>query len=73
MFKMGNFSKHNCQDKDSKKIIFSDSFETIQDSQIAYWAGLSPKERFAEFHKLMHRFYDLEKPDWKSCLIVIEV
>jgi hypothetical protein len=69
---MDKFTDHNSQDKDSKRITFSDSFEAIQNSQIAYWTGLSPAQRFEEYYKLMHRFYDFQKPDWKSCKIVID-
>jgi hypothetical protein len=69
---MNKSRKQITANKDSKRITLSDSFETVQDSQISYWAGLKPAERFTDFYKLMSRFYDFEKPVWKSKKIVID-
>lgn len=46
----------------SKKISFSNSFEEAEESQIRYWAGLSPEKRFSDFYELMSRFYSSVNP-----------
>jgi len=56
-----------------KKITFSNSFEEAEDSQIRYWAGLSPEQRFSDFYELMDRFYSFSKPDWKTMKIVFDL
>lgn len=56
----------------SKMISVSNSFEEAEDSQIHYWAGLSPEQRFSDFHDLMNRFYSFNKPDWKGKKIIID-
>ncbi len=56
----------------SKKITVSNSLEQAEDSQIQYWAGLTPEQRFAEFYELMNRFYTFKKPDWSTMKIIID-
>ncbi len=57
----------------SKKIMFSNSFEAAENSQIRYWAGLSPEQRFSDFYESMNRFYTFSEPDWASLKIVIDL
>jgi CRISPR-associated endonuclease Csn1 len=57
----------------SKKITVTDSFEEAEESQIRYWAGLSPEQCFCDFHELMNRFYSFNRPDWKGKKIIIDL
>lgn len=57
----------------AKKISFSESFEEAEQEQIAYWAGLSPSERFSHYYELMNRFYSSTKPNWSGTMIIIDV
>ncbi|HUM65548.1 MAG TPA: hypothetical protein PLV32_06885, partial [Chitinophagaceae bacterium] len=54
-----------------RKITISNSFEESENSQLSYWAGLTPEQRFADFFELMNRFYTFLKPNWKTRKIVI--
>lgn len=56
----------------SKKISFSNTFEEAEESQIRYWAGLSPEQRFSDFLELMIRFYSFGKPNWVGKKIIID-
>jgi hypothetical protein len=56
----------------SKKITISNSYEDSENSQLNYWAGLTPQERFADFYELMNRFYKFVKPDWSTKEINID-
>jgi CRISPR-associated endonuclease Csn1 len=57
----------------SKKITISSSFEQDENSQLNYWAGLTPEQRFADFYELMSRFYTFVKPDWSTKKIIIDL
>ena len=57
----------------SKKITVSHSLEDAENSQLQYWAGLTPEQRFEDFYKLMARFYNFKKPDWTKMKIVIDL
>jgi hypothetical protein len=57
----------------SKKISFSNSFTEAEESQIRYWAGLTPEQRFADFYELMNRFYSFSNPAWSTKKITIDL
>lgn len=57
----------------SKNITISNTFEESENSQLDYWAGLSPEQRFAGFYELMQRFYTFDKPVWSTKRIIIDV
>lgn len=57
----------------SEKVSVSNSFEESEISQIQYWARLTPEQRFADFYELMNRFYTLNKPDWTTKKINIDL
>lgn len=57
----------------SKKITISSSFEEAENSQLQYWAGLTPEQRFADFYELINRFYKFNAPDWPSKKIIIDL
>jgi CRISPR-associated endonuclease Csn1 len=57
----------------SKQIQISDQLEDSENSQLTYWAGLSPKQRFENFLELMNRFYEFSTPDWKTKKISIDL
>lgn len=57
----------------SRAITISNSFEDAENSQLNYWAGLTPEQRFADFYELMNRFYKFTKPDWSVKKITIDL
>lgn len=57
----------------SKKITISDSFEDAANSQMNYWSGLTPEQRFYDFYNLMNRFYSFNKPDWSTKKIIFNL
>ncbi len=54
-----------------KTIIVSNSFEEAENSQVDYWANLSPEQRFKDFYALMLRFFTFNKPDWSKYKITL--
>jgi CRISPR-associated endonuclease Csn1 len=57
----------------SKQIQISGQLDDSESSQLTYWAGLSPKQRFEDFLELMNRFYEFSTPDWKTKKISIDL
>jgi len=57
----------------SKKIEISSKLDDSETSQLTYWAGLSPSQRFEDFLELMNRFYEFSTPDWKTKKISIDL
>ncbi|MBX2901776.1 MAG: type II CRISPR RNA-guided endonuclease Cas9 [Cyclobacteriaceae bacterium] len=57
----------------SKKIIAGLSPDDSENTQLKYWAGLTPQQRFAGFYELMTRFYTFLKPDWSTKKITIDL
>ncbi|HOY30969.1 MAG TPA: HNH endonuclease domain-containing protein [Bacteroidales bacterium] len=56
-----------------KKITVSQSPEDAENSQLDYWAKLTPEQRFEKFLELMNRFYKFVKPDWSTKKIILDL
>jgi len=57
----------------TKKITVFQSPEDAENSQLDYWAKLTPEERFERFLELMNRFYKFVKPDWSTKKIILDL
>jgi len=57
----------------TKKITIFQSPEDAENSQLDYWAKLTPEERFEKFLELMNRFYKFVKPDWSTKKIILDL
>jgi hypothetical protein len=57
----------------TKKITISKSPDDVENSQLNYWAKLTPEKRFERFLELMNRFYKFVKPDWSTKKIILDL
>jgi len=57
----------------TKKITIFQSPEDAENSQLDYWAKLTPEQRFERFLELMNRFYKFVKPDWSTKKIILDL
>ncbi len=56
----------------SYKSITVSSLQEQKDLQRNYWASLTPEERFADFYKLMNKFYEFRQTMPHGSKIVID-